>query len=155
VHVAPTASERQTSNARLRHNSQGSRQAERLRLSVKLTESQPGLRTSSSPGGIDAYAFHEGKINHEASVANRFSSDAVASTPNRNNKVMLTGKTHARYDISGSCTPCDECRSPINHRVRKGARCVVTVLARAKQRPAQLSSQSVNCCKLNHVSPRI
>src|SRR5579864_9064326 len=106
---------------------------------------------SSPPDGVDAYAFHEGKINHEAALADRFSSDAVASTPNRNNKIVLPRKTDTRYDISGSCTACDDRRSSINHRVRNGACGVVSVLARTEYWPAHHNSQSINRGKINHV----
>ena len=56
----------------------------------------------------------------------------MTAAAGRDQKIVLSGETHAGYDIGGASTPCNNSRPPINHGVRNGADSVVAVLAGAK-----------------------
>jgi hypothetical protein len=84
MQVAPAASERESRHADGWDYTLSRGQTERLRLSVELPQLDTRLGARGLPAGIDAYAFHQGQIDHQAPVTNRLSGDAVASASHRN-----------------------------------------------------------------------
>jgi len=134
---ALSAAERQPADARGGDAADRRREAERLRLPVEFAAKHARLRPHGLLSWIDADAFHARRIDHQAAVAHCVPGDAVTAAFYRNDQVVFTGKAHRGSNVGGAKALRDQCRSAVDHAVKKLARLVITVIAALQQPPAQ------------------
>jgi hypothetical protein len=130
--LAPAATESEAGNAYGWDHALRSSEAERLGLTVELTELQSGLSASRAFGGIDANAFHRRHVNHKTAIANGLTGDAVTAAAYRDENIVFASDADTREHVSGTSAASDDGGPPINHGIRHCSGLVVTRLARTE-----------------------
>src|SRR5215471_6544091 len=88
-----------------------------------------GLNPGSPGSGIDPYALHARKINHEAIVAHRRAGNRMSASTNGQIQLPLTRKSHARHDIGYIRAASNRRRVALDPAVPQAPRGVITRVA--------------------------
>jgi hypothetical protein len=103
----------------------------RLCRAVELAIGNAALRTDRSPRGIDADPLHQGEIDDYTSVADCISGDVVATTPHRQNQLMIAGEVHPSDDVGHPGAASDQRWASIYHRIEDLPHRVITLITGA------------------------
>ena len=115
-----------------------------LGLRVHVAEKAAGLSARDALGRIDPDAAHERHVEHQSALANGQPGDVVPTAFDRQLHAVLTRGIHARDDVRYAEAPCDQRRTPIDHRVPDGARLVESRIAGAQEGPPDPPLQMVD-----------
>jgi hypothetical protein len=98
--AAETAAERETGGPRVRDGTGCGREPERRALTIELAEQRAGLEIRRLRPGIDAHAAHWRKVDHDSTVARRFSGRAVSTGPHRREQLVFASEVHRAHHVT-------------------------------------------------------
>ena len=136
------------------------RQAVKLRLAVELAPEHAGLGPGGARRRVDPDPLHRRKVDHEAAVAERMTTDAVAAGAHRHKQVTLAREANRRDDVGDSGAASDEGGAAVDRTVPDRARGVVAFVVGIDHRAADRVAQTLEvggrrrqCCRLGgHVA---
>jgi hypothetical protein len=87
---------------------------------------------------------HPGQVNHDATVVDGIAGDVVATAPDGEQEVMLTGEIHRLDDIGDPRALGDDGGTAINHAVADLPRLVIPGIAWLKHTPANVRPERLH-----------
>ena len=126
---AEAAPEREARDTGRRVDSERGREAERLRLTVEISQRGTRLDPRRFRDRIDSDGPHARHVEHDSAVANRVPRDVVPASPDRERQVVLLREADAGDDVTRARGADDHSGTAVDHRVPDRACRVVSILS--------------------------
>ena len=138
------AAQGQARDSDIRVCAAGGLQTEGLSLDVKVDPDNSGFSAGSLLHRVHPYALHGRQVNHESTVTNGVSGEAVPNAPHREQQIVNPSEIHRIDDIRRTGATDDDGRLAVDHGVPDGAHFIVSVVSGQDHLTAQLPIQLLN-----------
>ena len=138
------AVERQTGDARRRHDTTGHRKPEELRFPIGVAPGRAALRPHPMGFGIDVHAPHLRQVDHEPAVVDGVAGDVVRPRLDREKQIALPGEVDRIDHVRRPGALNDQRRLPVDEAVPDRTRLVVSVVPGTKHGSTNTCRERLN-----------
>src|SRR5277367_6751331 len=142
--VSHAAAQSKATHTCCRNDSRWHGEAEGVRSVVHVTPRGSAAYADGSCRGVDVNVFDARQVNHETIITNSQPSGVMASTSDRYQQVIFSGKMNGGDNIRNVTAQSDEPRFAADHRVIHFACFVVTRVCGFDQLPSELALELGN-----------